>query len=147
MSFEVTFEVFETKFFNRFSIQRQYRKLSANIVWTEIYSVIKGGIGAAKSVLGYLQCHDYLSLNSGNSSSFLTGGEKGTFITASCPMKTGRKMQGHMISWMWFVMSGKTNGKVLAIMAIKAFSGAKWSSTTFLSMRFKICHLWLSNCF
>lgn len=76
MSFEVTFEVFETKFFNRFSIQRQYRKLSANIVWTEIYSVIKGGIGAAKSVLGYLQCHDYLSLNSGNSSSFLTGGEK-----------------------------------------------------------------------
>jgi hypothetical protein len=47
MSFEVTFEIFETKFYSRLAMQRQYRKLSANIVWTEIYSVIKGGIAAS----------------------------------------------------------------------------------------------------
>ena len=93
MSFEVTFEVFETKFYSRLAMQRQYRKLSANIVWTEIYSVIKGGAQAEKSVFGYIQLHDYLS-REGNSNSFLTGGEKRTIYFAFLSYEKWKKNVG-----------------------------------------------------
>ena len=73
LKFEVTFEVFEQKFYNRLATQRQYKKLSASTVWTEIYSVIKGGLRATKSYFGYVFLQDYL-LTEG--SAFLTGGEK-----------------------------------------------------------------------
>jgi hypothetical protein len=54
-------------------MQREYRKITSNTVWTEIYSVIKGGLKAAKSYIGYVQLEDYL-LKEG--SSFLNGKEK-----------------------------------------------------------------------
>jgi hypothetical protein len=54
LQFEVTYEIFEKKFYSRLSIQRQFKKLSANTVWTEIYSVIKGGIRASDAYFGYL---------------------------------------------------------------------------------------------
>lgn len=73
MQYEVTFEVFEQKFYSRLKMQRVFRKLTASTVWTEIYSVIKGSIRASESYLGYVSLHDYLS---SQGSSFLTGGEK-----------------------------------------------------------------------
>ena len=60
LSFEVTFEVFESKFYQRVATGRQYKKLSANTVWTEIYSVIKGGQKASQSYLGYVLLEDYI---------------------------------------------------------------------------------------
>ena len=73
MSFEVTFEVFEEKFFKRLQLQREYRKITAQTIWTEIYSVIKGGIKATSSYFGYVQMEDYLQ---NEASSFLNGSEK-----------------------------------------------------------------------
>lgn len=73
LQYEVTFEVFEQKFYSRLAIQRSYRKLTASTVWTEIYSVIKGSLKAASSYCGYVQLHDYLS---DEGSSFLSGGDK-----------------------------------------------------------------------
>jgi hypothetical protein len=60
LQFEVTFDVFEQKFFQRLSMNRAYKKLSASTVWTEIYSVIKGGTKAADSALGYCHLDDYM---------------------------------------------------------------------------------------
>ena len=77
MMFEVTFEVFEEKFYSRLQTERQYKKLSASTVWTEIYSVIKGGLKAAEYSYGYLTSDQYIR-NEG--SSFLTGGEKRTIF-------------------------------------------------------------------
>jgi len=73
MQYEVTYEVFESKFYSRLKMQRVFRKLTASTVWTEIYSVIKGSIKASQSYLGYVSLHDYLY---DQGSSFLSGGEK-----------------------------------------------------------------------
>jgi hypothetical protein len=54
-------------------MQRDYRKISANTAWTEIYAVIKGGIRAATSYIGYVHLEEYLHEEA---SSFLTGKEK-----------------------------------------------------------------------
>lgn len=42
--FEITFELFESRFYNKLQLQKKYKKISANTVWSEIYSVIKGSI-------------------------------------------------------------------------------------------------------
>jgi hypothetical protein len=73
LAFEVTFEIFEEKFYSRMANRRQFKKLSANTVWTEIYSVIKGSLKAANTYYGYVFIEDYLRKEG---SSFLTGGEK-----------------------------------------------------------------------
>ena len=54
-------------------MQRVYKRISAQTAWTEIYSVIKGGIKAASSYFGYVEIEDYLQ---NEASSFLSGGEK-----------------------------------------------------------------------
>lgn len=79
LMFEVTFEIFEEKFYNRMAIGREYRKLSANTVWTEIYSVIKGGEFAAKQSYGWVSSNMYIREVG---SSYLTGGEKRTIYYA-----------------------------------------------------------------
>jgi hypothetical protein len=75
----VTFEVFESKFYDRLSVSREFRRLSATTVWTEIYSVIKGSIAASDSYFGYLQLHEYLR---NEASAYLHGGEKRTIYFA-----------------------------------------------------------------
>lgn len=79
LMFEVTFEIFEEKFYNRMAVGRQYRSLSANTVWTEIYSVIKGGEEASKRIYGYVSSNEYIRTAG---SSYLTGGEKRTIYYA-----------------------------------------------------------------
>lgn len=61
LSFEVTFEVFEKRFYDRMAHGGQFRMLSANTVWTEIFSVIKGSERASNRNTGYLSLYDYLN--------------------------------------------------------------------------------------
>ena len=44
MSFEVEYDVFVEKFWPKIAQRRNLKKFTASLIWTEIYSVIKGGI-------------------------------------------------------------------------------------------------------
>lgn len=44
LSFEVDYDLFESKFWPKIAHRRCLKKLSPTLVWTEIYSVIKGGM-------------------------------------------------------------------------------------------------------
>lgn len=91
LSFEVTFEIFENQFYSRFAVQRAFKKLSASSVWTEIYSVIKGGMRAAESTFGYVQLADYLRLEG---SEYLSGGEKRNIYYAFLAYEKWKKNVG-----------------------------------------------------
>jgi hypothetical protein len=56
--------------------------------------VIKGGMKASDSVFGYIQLHDYLSIEQRNSSSFLTGGEKRNIYFAFLSYEKWKKNVG-----------------------------------------------------
>lgn len=65
LSFEVDYDVFVNRFFNRFkqksrTLQRQ-KKLSEALIWTEIFSVIKGGSDAIKYYGGILPARKYIT--------------------------------------------------------------------------------------
>jgi hypothetical protein len=60
-------------------MNRQYKKLSAATVWTEIYSVIKGGVLASDSALGNVDCDKYIREAA---SSYLSGGERRSIFFA-----------------------------------------------------------------
>lgn len=64
LSFEIDYDVFVTRFFNRFkqksrTLQRQ-KKLSEALIWTEIFSVIKGGTESSKFYGGILPAKQYI---------------------------------------------------------------------------------------
>ena len=74
---EVTFEIFEERFMNRyykFMTKSLARKLSPSFIWTEIMSVIKGSLSENSSISKCLCQSEYLS----RGSVFLTRSEKYT---------------------------------------------------------------------
>ena len=60
-------------------------------MWTEIYSVIKGGMRASESYLGYLQLHEYMTRHAGE---YLTGGEKRTIYYVFLSYEKWKKKVG-----------------------------------------------------
>lgn len=54
LAYEVDYDIFETKFWPKISNRRSLIKLSPTLVWTEIYSVIKGGMKSGTYYMGYL---------------------------------------------------------------------------------------------
>ena len=54
------YDVFESKFWPKVSNNKSLKKLSPTLVWTEIYSVIKGGMQSCGYYLGYLPKKDYV---------------------------------------------------------------------------------------
>jgi hypothetical protein len=75
LSFEVDFEVFESKFYNRFKQHQKYKRLSSAMVWTEIFSVIKGGLNSRDHYQGFLTGKSYVKQHA---SPFLTTKERQT---------------------------------------------------------------------
>ena len=72
LCFEVTFDVFESKFYDRLLSKKMIKRLSANLIWTEIYSVIKGSLNSSNCYYGWLSVREYLQLGT----TFLNGAEK-----------------------------------------------------------------------
>jgi len=62
LSFEVDYEVFRIRFWPR--VAQMARQLSPLLVWTEIYSVIKGGFYTARYSCGYVPFEVYLETSS-----------------------------------------------------------------------------------
>ena len=60
LSFEVDYDVFEQKFWPKIGTRKQMKKISASLVWTEIFSTIKGGIRSCQFYMGYLPRHIYI---------------------------------------------------------------------------------------
>jgi superfamily I DNA/RNA helicase len=60
LSFEVDYDIFESKFWPKIAHRRFLKKLSPTLVWTEIYSVIKGGTYSSWFYQGYLPKHEYV---------------------------------------------------------------------------------------
>ena len=75
LSYEVDFEMFESKFWPKVGNRKSMKKLSPTVVWTEIYSVIKGGLSSSHYYMGYLPRHIYIK---DEASSFLNLNEKKT---------------------------------------------------------------------
>ena len=65
--------MFETKFWPKVANHKCLKKLSPTLVWTEIYSVIKGGMQSCSYYLGYLPKHVYVK---SHGSGFLTYNER-----------------------------------------------------------------------
>jgi hypothetical protein len=62
LSFEVDFEVFEQQFYARFTKKHhQKNRLSAATLWTEIISVIKGGLNSSDYYGGSLTSKAYIT--------------------------------------------------------------------------------------
>ena len=61
LSFEVDYDIFESKFWPKISHRRHLKKLSPTLVWTEIYSVIKGSIRSKCYYQGYLPDYEYVN--------------------------------------------------------------------------------------
>ena len=64
LSFEIDYDVFVSRFFSRFkqksrTLQRQ-KKLSEALIWTEIFSVIKGGTHSTRYYGGILPARQYI---------------------------------------------------------------------------------------
>lgn len=60
LSFEVEYDIFESKFWPKISNRRCLKRLSPTLVWTEIYSVIKGGMQSCYFYQGYLPKREYV---------------------------------------------------------------------------------------
>ena len=75
LSFEVDFDIFESKFWPKVGNRKNMKKISPTLVWTEIYSVIKGGLKSSTFYMGYLPKQLY---NKSEGSDFLTCNEKKT---------------------------------------------------------------------
>ena len=54
------YDVFEQKFWPKIGTRRTAKKISPTLVWTEIYSVIKGGQRSCDFWMGFLPKHVYL---------------------------------------------------------------------------------------
>lgn len=67
------YDIFESKFWPKIAHRRCLKKLSPTLVWTEIYSVIKGGMSSCQYYQGYLPKKDYVQKEG---SYFLSNTEK-----------------------------------------------------------------------
>ncbi|CDW72543.1 lupus brain antigen [Stylonychia lemnae] len=60
LSFEVDYDTFEQKFWPKIITRKNLKKFSPTLVWTEIYSVIKGGMQSGLYYMGYLPRDVYI---------------------------------------------------------------------------------------
>jgi len=84
LSFEVDFDIFVSKFYARFERQipsHKRNKLSETMIWTEIFSVIKGGMKAADDYKGFLPLDVYMR---SEGSKVLSANEKFTIYWIFC---------------------------------------------------------------